>query len=67
MQHFDITKSNDLTKYLSLEQINDADDPRTMARLKAELSKLFDKADANGNGVLDYGEFSSVRGRKEEE
>ena len=60
MKEFDITKSNDLTKYLSLEQINDSDDPKTLIRLKNELSKLFDKADTNGNGVLDYEEFSSV-------
>ena len=60
LKEFDITKSNDLTKYLSLEEISDSDDPKAMAKLKGELSKLFDKADANGNGVLDYDEFSSV-------
>ena len=60
MKQFDITKSNDLTKFLSLEEITDADDPKTMTKLKGELSKLFDKADTNGNGVLDYDEFSTV-------
>lgn len=55
-----MTKQCDLKKFLSLDEITDSDDPKMLARLKRELSKLFDKADSNGNGVLDYEEFSSA-------
>jgi len=57
---FEIMKVKDLTKEISKSQKIKVDSPRFIATLKRALIEVFNEADANNNGELDYQEFSNA-------